>query len=46
MENKKIESKEEKDKRRLKKLEEFKKKYLISTPVSDGDYQGTFRQTW
>ena len=43
---KKKESKEEKHKRRMKKLEEFKKKYLISQPISDGDYQGTFRQTW
>jgi len=42
---KKRESKEEKNKRRMEKLEEHKKKYLIMPPVSYGDYQGTFRQT-
>ena len=43
---KKKESKEEKHKRLMKKFEENKKKYLIEPPVSDGDYPGSFRQTW
>lgn len=43
---KKKESKEEKNKRLVEKFEKNKKKYLISPPVSYGDYQETFRQTW
>ena len=41
---KKKESREEKNKRLMKKFEENKKKYLIEPPVSYGDYQGTLRQ--